>query len=164
MKNVPPVADARPSPQRLESLDVYRGLTMLLLAFTVPNWGWQEPIAEAHPWLRSVMDQFEHARWRGLTLWDMIQPSFMFMVGVALPFSIASRIARGHTFGNMFLHALWRSFLLIALGIFLRSVGKPMTNFTFEDVLTQIGLGYPFLFALGFVRPRWQWTAAIGIL
>ena len=39
-----------------------------------------------------------------------------------------------------------------------------MTNFTFEDTLTQIGLGYPFLFLLGFARPRWQWTALGAIL
>jgi predicted acyltransferase len=64
----------------------------------------------------------------------------------------------------MFGHALWRSFLLIALGIFLRSIGRPMTNFTFEDTLTQIGLGYAFLFLLA-LRPRKeQWTAWLLIL
>ena len=89
----------------------------------------------------------------------MIQPSFSFLVGVALPYSIGSRLAKGGTFGKMFAHALWRSLVLVALGIFLRSTHSPQTNFTFEDTLTQIGLGYPFLFALGFVRPRWQWTA-----
>ena len=52
----------------------------------------------------------------------MIQPSFSFLVGVALPYSIASRLAKGGTFGKMFAHAIWRSLLLIALGIFLRSM------------------------------------------
>ena len=47
-------------------------------------------------------------------------------------------------------HAVWRSLVLVALGIFLRSVGRPQTYFTFEDTLTQIGLGYTFLFLLGF--------------
>jgi predicted acyltransferase len=61
-------------------------------------------------------------------------------------------------------HALWRALLLIALGIFLRSLGSPQTNFTFEDTLTQIGLGYAFLFLLGFRSPRWQWTALAVIL
>jgi predicted acyltransferase len=36
---------------------------------------------------------------------------------------------------------------------------SPQTYFTFEDTLSQIGLGYPILFLLGFCRPRWQWTA-----
>ena len=93
----------------------------------------------------------------------MIQPSFSFLVGVALPYSIASRMAKGGTFGRMFAHALWRSFLLIALGIFLRSTHSPQTNFTFEDTLTQIGLGYPFLFLLGYARPKWVWTA-LGVM
>jgi heparan-alpha-glucosaminide N-acetyltransferase len=64
----------------------------------------------------------------------------------------------------MFGHALWRALLLIWLGIFLRSTGRPQTNFTFEDVLTQIGLGYPFLFLLAFTTWRKQLTAALLIL
>jgi len=56
--------------------------------------------------------------------------------------------------------------LLVALGIFLRSNGRPLTNFSFEDTLSQIGLGYVFLFLLGFVRPtlaRWIVFAIIVI-
>jgi predicted acyltransferase len=62
------------------------------------------------------------------------------------------------------LHALWRAFLLAALGVFLRSMHSPQTYFTFEDTLTQIGLGYPILFLLGWVKPKWQWTALGAIL
>ena len=65
---------------------------------------------------------------------------------------------------KLFGHAVWRAFLLIALGIFLRSTRGPQTNFTFEDTLTQIGLGYPFLFLLGFRSARWQWGALGAIL
>src|ERR1051326_6422737 len=93
-----------------------------------------------------------HVDWVGCSLHDTIQPGFSFLVGVALPYSIASRIARGCTFRSMFLHALWRSFLLAALGIFLRSTHATQTYFTFEDTLTQIGLGYPLLFVVGFKR------------
>ncbi len=64
----------------------------------------------------------------------------------------------------MWLHTLWRSLLLILLGIFLRSIGRSQTNFTFEDVVTQIGLGYPFLFLLAFAQPRTQLIAAMLIL
>jgi predicted acyltransferase len=100
-----------------------------------------------------------HVEWVGCSLHDLIQPSFSFLVGVAVPFSIASRVARGATFGSMFGHAAWRALLLIALGIFLRSIGPKHTNFTFEDTLTQIGLGYLFLFLLGFGSARVQWSA-----
>jgi len=104
-----------------------------------------------------------HVEWAGCSLHDTIQPGFSFLVGVALPYSIAARLAKGGNFRAMFLHALWRSFLLIALGIFLRSTHAPQTYFTFEDTLTQIGLGYPLLFLLAWRPPRWQWIA-FGLL
>ena len=85
-------------------------------------------------------------------------------MGVALPYSIASRLAKGGTFGKMFGHAVWRSILLVALGVFLRSMHSTQTYFTFEDTLSQIGLGYPILFFLGFRPPKWQWIALTVIL
>jgi len=99
-----------------------------------------------------------------MSLHDMIQPSFTFLVGVALPYSVRSRLKKGSAFPHMLGHTIWRSLLLVALGIFLRSMQGPITYFTFEDTLTQIGLGYTFAFLLTFVRPRWQWTAFGGIL
>ncbi|MDQ2844196.1 MAG: DUF5009 domain-containing protein [Acidobacteriota bacterium] len=105
-----------------------------------------------------------HVEWAGCSLHDLIQPSFSFLVGVALPYSIASRLRKGGTFGRMFAHAVWRSLLLVALGIFLRSTQSTQTYFTFEDTLTQIGLGYPILFLLGFRSARWQWISFAAIL
>ena len=94
----------------------------------------------------------------------MIQPSFMFIVGVALVFSCASRSAHGQTWGRMAWHAAWRSVVLVLLGIFLRSKDTPQTNFMFEDVLTQIGLGYFFLFMLWNHSPWVQIAAAVALL
>ncbi len=105
-----------------------------------------------------------HVPWEGCSLHDMIQPSFSFLVGVALPYSLASRLAKGSAFSQLFTHALWRSFILIAMGIFLRSTHSKQTNFTFEDTLTQIGLGYPFLFLCGRAKPRAQWLIFAAIL
>jgi predicted acyltransferase len=101
-------------------------------------------------------------------LHDTIQPGFSFLVGVALPYSIASRLAKGASFSRLFAHTLWRSLLLVALGVFLRSMDHSMTYFTFEDTLSQIGFGYPFLFLLGFYfskprRTKWVW-AALGFI
>ena len=150
------VPTARP---RIASIDGYRGFVMFLMMAEVLHLG---KVAHALPdspvWQFLAWHQ-SHAPWRGCSLHDLIQPSFSFLVGVALPFSLASRVARGQSSGFMLIHAAWRALLLVALGIFLRSISKPQTNFTFEDTLTQIGLGYVPLFLLGMARPAWAWIA-----
>ncbi len=161
-----PARDPGGKPQtarRNTAVDVYRGLVMFLMMAEVLQLA---RVSRAYPgnWFWSILAWNQtHVQWAGCSLHDLIQPSFSFLVGVALPYSIASRLAKGATFNRMFAHALWRSLLLIWLGIFLRSLSSPMTNFTFEDTLTQIGLGYPFLFLLGFRPARWQWTA-LGVI
>lgn len=157
---VAPVAPvAQPPVARNLAVDAYRGFVMLLMMGEVLHLA---RVAQAYPgnWFWHILGYNQsHVDWAGCSLHDMIQPSFSFLVGVALPYSIASRLKRGGTPGRMFFHAIWRSFLLVALGIFLRSMHSTQTNFTFEDTLTQIGLGYPILFLLGFRSARWQWTA-----
>jgi predicted acyltransferase len=156
----PPLEPAR----RLVSLDVFRGLTMLFMAseiMRIPSVAKHFTDSRVAGWLAFGLD---HVPWTGFVPWDLIQPSFMFMVGVALPFSVASRRARGEPFGSQLAHAVRRALILVLLGIFLRSQGKPQTYFTFEDVLTQIGLGYVFLFLLAYARPRTQWIAAGAVL
>jgi predicted acyltransferase len=105
-----------------------------------------------------------HVDWVGCSLHDMIQPSFTFLVGVALPFSIASRLAKGQSRWWMTIHAFWRAVILILLGVFLRSQWGSQTNWTFEDTLTQIGLGYIFLFMIGFGSFRVQIGTLVLIL
>jgi predicted acyltransferase len=146
------------------AMDAYRGLVMLLMMAEVLRLA---HVARSFPgnWFWTVLAFNQtHVEWAGCSLHDLIQPSFSFLVGVALPYSIAGRLAKGKTFGQLFRHALWRSLLLIWLGIFLRSLSSARTNFTFEDTLTQIGLGYPFLFLLGFKPAKWRWTAFGAIL
>ena len=65
-----------------------------------------------------------HVEWVGCSLHDLIQPSFSFLVGVALPFSLANRLARGQSKAGMTAHALWRSLILVLLGVFLRSTAS----------------------------------------
>ena len=150
--------------QRNIAVDAYRGLVMLLMMGEVLRFS---HVALSFPssviWKVLAYNQ-SHVEWAGMSLHDMIQPSFTFLVGVALPYSVRSRLKKGSAFPHMLGHTIWRSLLLVALGIFLRSMQGPITYFTFEDTLTQIGLGYTFAFLLTFVRPRWQWTAFGGIL
>src|ERR1700680_1288155 len=101
------------------SMDAYRGFVMLLMMAEVLQ---LSRVAAAYPaslfWKILAFHQ-THVEWFGCSLHDTIQPGFSFLVGVALPYSIASRLAKGGTFGKMFAHAVWRSLLLIALGVFL---------------------------------------------
>lgn len=150
--------------ERLASVDAYRGLVMFLMMGEVLRFS---SVAKALPdssfWAFLAWHQ-HHVEWVGCTLHDLIQPSFSFLVGVALPFSLASRSARGQSSNQLTLHAFWRALMLILLGVFLRSVGKPMLHWTFEDTLSQIGLGYGFLFLLGQRSVKAQWTALTIIL
>jgi heparan-alpha-glucosaminide N-acetyltransferase len=155
---------ATPTPPRNVAVDAYRGLVMLLMMGEVLRFA---EVARAFPhslfWHVLAYNQ-THVEWAGLGLHDMIQPSFTFLVGVALPYSIHSRIRKGQSFQKQLAHTLWRSLILIALGIFLRSTHSGQTNFTFEDTLTQIGMGYTFAFLLAYCRPKWQWVALATIL
>ena len=146
------------------AVDAYRGFVMLLMMAEVLR---LSQLAEAFPgsWLIGLAAYHQtHVDWAGCSLHDLIQPSFSFLVGVALPYSLARRQASGGRAAHLFGHALWRSLMLVLLGIFLRSTHSAQTNFTFEDTLTQIGLGYPFLFLLAFTSIRTQWAALAAIL
>ena len=150
--------------KRLTSLDTYRGMAMFLMVAEAmelkhvathfkEHWLWQQLAFHQH-----------HVAWVGCSLHDMIQPSFSFMVGVSLPFSLAKRRAGGQSMTWVTLHAFWRAIVLIFLGIFLRSLGDEQLNFRFDDTLTQIGLGYGFLFVLGRMSKRTQWIVLLVVL
>jgi predicted acyltransferase len=70
--------------------------------------------------LNPLLPQLEHVRWEGLHFWDLIWPLFMFLVGVAVPFSIAGRRAAGATERSLYLHALRRAIVLFCLGMVLQ--------------------------------------------
>ena len=154
----------KPEPERLVSLDAYRGLVMLAMVSGGLGLTQVASHFEKSPVWNFIGYQLKHVEWTGCSAWDLIQPSFMFIVGVAMPFSFASRVARGDSRGSILFHVVWRALVLIALGIFLRSNGRSQTNFTFEDVATQIGLGYAFLFLILGRGWRVQLASALVIL
>jgi len=150
--------------KRLVSLDAYRGFVML--AMVSEGLGFSH-VARNFPhssFWQFLSHEFSHASWTGCGAWDLIQPSFMFIVGVAMPYSYGARRARGDSSGRMWGHVVYRAIALILLGIFLRSNGYSFTRFTFEDVVTQIGLGYIFLYALLGRGVRVQSIALVVIL
>ncbi len=160
--------EGNPQPQRLLSLDAYRGLIMVSLAFK--GFGLRQT-AENHlaanpdsSFWQTIHYQFSHVPWTGCGYWDLIQPSFMFMVGVSMAYSYAKRSRLGHAYGKMLRHALCRSTILILLGIFLISDSQSSTSWSLMNVLTQIGLGYTFLFLFWGRRLRSQSLGAALIL
>lgn len=155
---------ASPAQPRLNSIDAYRGFVMfLMMAEVLRLAAVAAKLPDSGFWKLLAFHQ-SHVPWAGCSLHDLIQPSFSFLVGVSLPFSIASREAKGQSRGRMIAHAIWRSVLLVLLGVFLRSMSAKQTNWTFEDTLSQIGFGYVPLFLLGFTCRRWQWAAFVTIL
>jgi len=97
---------------RLTSLDAYRGFIMLVMAsagfnfalvyhhLSTAYWPWEPDHEPSSTW-KFLAYQFDHVPWVGCSFWDLIQPSFMFMVGVAIPFSYASRQAKGQSHGTI---------------------------------------------------------------
>ncbi|MCC6694786.1 MAG: DUF5009 domain-containing protein [Candidatus Hydrogenedentes bacterium] len=160
------VSDTKTAPavERLKSLDAYRGFVMFLMMAEVLSLSAVAAALTGSAFWQFLSHHQSHVEWVGCSLHDLIQPSFSFIVGVALPFSIAARQAKGQSKRAMTFHAFRRALILVLLGVFLRSVGSPMTRWTFEDTLSQIGLGYGFLFVLGFRGMRVQWGAVAAIL
>jgi predicted acyltransferase len=162
-----------PIPERLTSLDAYRGFVMLAMVSDALG---LHQVAKAKlaefktdPYWTVIGFHSEHVLWEGCSFWDLIQPSFMFMVGVAVAFSSANRRANGQSYATMLLHAVGRAVFLILLGVFLRSNGQVgqssgHTNWTFVDVVSQIGLGYIFLFLLWGQSFGTQLAVALAIL
>ena len=161
-----PVLVPRPleKPARLVSLDAYRGFIMLAMASAgFELW----KVARSFPGDR-VWDflayNTDHVPWVGCGFWDLIQPAFMFMAGVAIPYSYASRKNKGESDGVILFHVAVRSLVLVFLGIFLSSNGSSTPGHLLVNVLTQIGLGYFFVYLLRGSGIRVQLAAAAVIL
>ncbi len=159
-----PAAAGAPAARAVRNVavDAYRGFVMFLMMAEVLRLA---RVAAAYPnhWLINVLAYHQtHVDWAWASLHDLIQPSFSLLVGVALAYSFARRVAT-QGYGKALAHAIWRSLILVALGVFLRSLGREQTNFTFEDTLSQIGLGYPFLFLLATQSTKRLWMA-LGVI
>lgn len=146
--------------KRLLSLDVYRGFTMFLmvsagfgLSALADNPGWE--------WLARQVD---HVAWEGCSLWDLIQPSFIFIVGVAMPFAFAARSARGESRGDQFSHVWKRSLILLLLGVGRYILHTDTFLFDMTTVLQQIAVAYFFAFFVLGRRFRTQLGVALLIL
>lgn len=100
---------------RLASLDALRGFDMFwITGGTSILFGLGRVLQR--PWFDRFLEQFDHVPWRGLHFYDLIWPLFMFVMGAAMPFSVANRRRKGATDSNLMLHALRRVLIMFFLG------------------------------------------------
>jgi predicted acyltransferase len=128
---------------RLISLDFFRGFTMFMLIGEATRLysTLGSPALEGR-WLGWFGTQLEHHPWNGLRPWDLVQPFFMFIVGVAMPFSFGLRWDRGENWQKSFHHALRRSGLLLLFGWGLYCIGPGRLTFELWNVLAQLSFTY----------------------
>jgi predicted acyltransferase len=136
-----------PLPGRVTSVDFFRGFTMFLLAGEASYL-----YARLHDVDNGIVQffarQFSHHEWHGLHFWDLIQPFFMFIVGVAIPFAVANRLKKGDSYRTITLHAFKRAFLLLFFGWALYFIGAGKLVFRFQNVLAQLSVTYLVAFLL----------------
>ncbi len=157
---VPPAILPRPATKRYVALDAYRGFIMVILA--AEGFGFSA-LKDDATWGR-VAHWFNHVPWEGGVFWDMIQPAFMFMVGVAMPFALARRLELGATPGDNFRHVLARSIRLIILSEILIWVSAGQIRPQLINVLAQIALTYFLTYLIMQWRWRFQVAAAAALL
>jgi predicted acyltransferase len=116
--------------ERLDSLDVFRGLAIaaMILVSTPGTWN-------------AVYTPLDHAAWNGWTLTDLVFPFLLFAMGAAVPFALARRRGTPHRVGR---HILRRALILFALGLVLNAIeaAGPMrwTTFRIPGVLQRIAI------------------------
>lgn len=157
---------SKPRPPRLLSLDALRGFDMFWIIGgdalfralgEVTGWGW------ARGWAA----QLEHAEWAGFHSYDLIFPLFMFISGVAIPFSLLAKVEAAADKRPIYIKLVKRALLLVVLGF----VYNHLTDLNFAtqryaSVLGQIGLAYLFaaLIMLKVKSLKGRLAALAGIL
>ncbi len=157
------IADAF-NAERVTSIDFFRGFTMFILIIENTRLIRLFRGAEDSSILQFIATQFSHQHWEGLHFWDLVQPAFMFIVGVAIPFAVANRRRKGDSESLILRHALKRSFILLLLGWWLYCIGPGEIVFRFQNVLAQLSFTYLVAFLIMKKSIRFQLIFSLGIL
>ncbi|HEX8985890.1 MAG TPA: hypothetical protein VF767_10670 [Bryobacteraceae bacterium] len=155
-----PPPRVKPESKRYLALDAFRGFIMMMLASE--GLGFYE--LRNNPTWGGIAHWFQHVPWEGAVFWDMIQPSFMFMVGVAMPFAFANRAMAGATPGDNFRHVAARSLRLLLFSQILTSIDYGTIKLQLITVLGQIAFTYFLSYLIMGWKWRWQVAAAVGLL
>ncbi len=121
-------------------------------------------LGRRNPAFAWIAGQFDHKPWEWIAFWDLIQPAFMFMVGVAMPFALARRMEQGATSRELLRHVAVRSLRLILMSQILISISAGGLRFQMINVLAQIGITYFLCYLIMQLEFRWQALIALLIL
>ncbi len=150
---------------RLLSLDFYRGLTMFLLIAEFSHlFSYMVSPELEGSIIQTIGEQFHHVKWEGMRFWDLIQPFFMFIVGVAMPLSFSRRMAKGDSMALVRKHVFIRAFLMLFLGWALYCIDPGKIVFRFQNVLAQLGVTYILAFLIIRKAPVYQIGFSIILL
>ncbi len=140
---------------RLLSLDFMRGLIMVLLA--LESTGLYEHLSTATEGsvANNLMQQFFHHPWHGLHFWDLIQPAFMFMAGIAMAYSLHKQQQHGLSWAQSFRKVLKRCWWLFFWGVLDYAVHDNGISILLWDVLTQLS----FTTLVAFLLFNWSYAA-----
>lgn len=133
------------SQQRLYSLDALRGFDMFWIM------GADEIFhklyeATGSPFWGAISLQLTHPDWNGFHFYDLIFPLFLFLAGVATPYSVGWELEKGKSKNELLWRVVKRGLILVLLGIIANNglVIKPIAELRFGSVLGRIGLAYMF--------------------
>ncbi len=147
-------------PKRYLTLDAYRGFVMIVLV--------SESLGFRHvtgsPICQRIGTWFQHSVWQGSTLWDLVAPAFLLVVGVAMPFSLARREEAGAGFRGLLGHVSWRALRLLLLSQIIMCLEKNRLHIQFINILAVIAFAYFFSFLIFQLQFRWQVLAAVALL
>jgi len=122
---------------------------------------------ESHAFGRKIITQFFHNRWEGLHFWDIVQPAFMFMAGIAMAYSLTKQIEKGIPWNARFVKIMKRSGWLLFWGLFKRIHSSDwlfLGALDVTDILTQLAFTNLIAFLLFNFKLRYQFIACISML
>ncbi len=157
---------------RVASVDALRGFAMFLIigsgeiggagVITSLAKAWDSPVAEM------ILRQMSYTKWQGFHFYLLAMPLFAFVVGVAMPFSFSSRLARGYSRMQLYQHTIKRAVILFVLGLI---AGGHLLAFDLSElrignnVLESIAVGYLVASVVMLnMRPIWQMITTVVLL
>ncbi len=147
--------------ERIFSIDFFRGFTMFMLVGGLNDiFGKLDPVSSG-PVVNFFQQQLHHVQWEGLHFWDLIQPFFMFIVGVAMPFSFSRRWQRGDSWRKTFYHVITRCFFLLLIGW---AISSSATTSNFNNVIAQLSVTYLIAFLIMRKHIKWQLIVSFALI